>query len=85
MGMASPYGRNEEPIDIIDLRGVGALYTFNQYFNIPVRHLHALNDITYRASLVDVVGTWLIHRSVMLGCKKNLAIAGQSLFQRPNA
>src|SRR5580698_1964911 len=77
--------RDKEAINVVDLGGTRPLNTFYQHFDVAVRHLHALDDVAYRARLINIVRVWLVDGSVVLSSKKDLPVAGQGFFKRPYA
>ncbi len=65
--------------------GTSALDAFNQHFDIAVGQLDALDDVREGADRVNLLGLRVIDRSIMLGRKKDLLVAGKRFFQRANA
>ena len=78
-------GGNEEAIRIVDLGGFGPLQSLNQYFNVPVRHLHALDDIANGAYGIDILRLGLVDAGIVLGGEEDAAVAVERLFERANA
>ncbi len=78
-------GGDKEAVGIIDFGGFGALQSLNQYFNVSVRHLHALDDVANSADGIDVVGLGLVDRGVVLRREEDATVAVERLFERAHA
>ncbi len=78
-------GRDKEAIRVVHFSGFGALQTLNQYFNVSVRHLHALDDVANGPDGVDILRLGLVDAGVVLRRQEDAPVAVERLFQCPDA
>ena len=80
-----PDGSLHVAFSIGDLKNLAAFDAFDEYFDVAVGKLQALNDVDNRAHLVNLVGLGLIDAGVVLSSQENLLVTRKCLFQGVNA
>ena len=85
VALAGAHRGHKEAVAVGDFKRLGALHAFHQHLDVAVGHLHALHDVADGPDLEDVLGLGLVDRGVVLRGEKDLAVAGERLFERAHA
>ncbi len=80
-----PHRRAEESFFRGDGQRPRAFHAFHQDFDIAIRQLDALHDVSERSDGVNLFRLGVVDRSVVLRGKENFLIAGQRFFKRAHA
>ena len=78
-------GSDKEAVGVDNFCGLGALDAFDQHLDVAVGHFDALHDVADGAGGEDVLLRRLILPGIVLGGKKDFAIAGECFFQGAHA